>query len=56
MEELPAIIRLNLRHYEAMLKRDIDDEKRRQVESLMRDAKRQLARLSDPPGRKRAQG
>lgn len=43
MDEAPAIIKLNLRHYEAMLQLDLDDEKRRQVETLIVEAKAQLA-------------
>ena len=42
MDEAPAIIKLNLRHYEAMLRLNLDDEKRRQVEALIAEAKAQL--------------
>lgn len=52
MEESPAIVRLNLQHYEAMLKQDIDDEKRKQIEQLIREAK---AKLNGATERKPAQ-
>jgi hypothetical protein len=43
MEEAPAIIRLNLEHHEALLKLDLDEDKRRRVESFIRGAKAKLA-------------
>jgi len=46
MDEAPAIIKLNLRHYEAMLKLDIDEEKRRRVETLIAEAKARLGAAS----------
>lgn len=38
------IIKLNVAHYQAMLKRDIDDEKRSTVARLLAEAEQALAR------------
>jgi hypothetical protein len=43
MTEDPIIIRMNIAHYEAMLKLDIGDEKRSIAERLLAEAKRDLA-------------
>ena len=42
MTEDPAIIRLNLRHYRALLDLDISEEKRRRVEALIAEAEATL--------------
>jgi hypothetical protein len=55
MEEMPEIIRLSLRYYEAMLTHDLDDEKRQRIQGLIKEAKEQLAALIKLSGQKRAQ-
>ena len=40
--EDPAIIKLNLQHFRALLRPDIDDEKRRRVENLIVEAEAEL--------------
>ncbi len=42
MEEDPNIIRLNIGHYEEMLKRDLDDAKRKVINGLMANAEYSL--------------
>jgi hypothetical protein len=42
------IIKLNIAHYQAMLKLDIDDEKRSAVEQLLAEAEEMLAADSLP--------
>ncbi len=39
MTELPLIIKMNIAHYEAMLKRNISADKRAQVNGLLAEAK-----------------
>ena len=41
--EDPTIIRMNIAHYEAVLKLDMDDGRRSVVERLLAKAKRELA-------------
>lgn len=43
MEETPAIVRLNLEHYEALLRLGLDEDKRHRVEALIQEAKAKLA-------------
>ena len=43
MTELPLIIKMNISHYEAMLKLNISDDKRTQVNGLLAEAKIALA-------------
>jgi hypothetical protein len=43
MTEDPIIIRMNIAHYGALLKLDLDDDKRSIVERLLAEAKRDLA-------------
>jgi hypothetical protein len=43
MEEARAIIRANLEHYEALLKLELDEDKRRRIENLIRKATAKLA-------------
>lgn len=42
MEEDPAIIRLNIAHYQALLKLDIDDDKRNSIQQLLRNLEDRL--------------
>ncbi|HEY0525359.1 MAG TPA: hypothetical protein VGD08_18345 [Stellaceae bacterium] len=48
MAEDPSIIRMNIAHYGALLKRDLGDEKRSVVERLLAEAKRDLAAAAAP--------
>ena len=41
-EEDPFIIRMNIAHYNAMLKLDMNDEKRSVIEGLLAEAKKDL--------------
>lgn len=51
MTEEPAIIRLNLRHYRALLDLALADEKRERIEALIAEAEAALeASLAPPPG------
>ena len=43
MREDPYIIRLNIAHYEAMLKLDMDDRKRATIQKLLAQARFALA-------------
>ena len=43
MRERPGIIQMNIAHYEALLKLDIDGEKRSVVERLLAEARENLA-------------
>lgn len=56
MTEEPFIIRLNIAHYRAMLKLDMDGEKRRVIERLLAEAKGNLVSAMDSrePHRRRA--
>lgn len=51
MMENPVIIQMNIAHYRALLKLDMDDIKRRTVEQLLAEANRELilARESNAP-------
>lgn len=53
MHENPTIIRMNIAHYRALLKRDIDDEKRSTVERLLAEAEAnlELAQAANRDGR-----
>ena len=42
MTEVPTIIRMNIAHYNAMLKLDMNDEKRSVIEGLLAEAKKDL--------------
>ena len=48
MTEEPFIIQLNIDHYQAMLKLDLDDGKRSIVERLLADAGADLAEAMEP--------
>jgi hypothetical protein len=43
MTEEPAIIEMNIAHYEALLKLDLDDGKRSTVNRLLAEARERLA-------------
>jgi hypothetical protein len=49
MTEDPVIIRLNLRHYRALLDLNLSKEKRRQVEKLIADAEATLQGIASVP-------
>lgn len=42
MTEAPTIIQMNIAHYRAMLKLDLNDEKRSLIERLLAEAKKDL--------------
>jgi hypothetical protein len=44
MEEDPVIIRMNIAHYEAMLRLSLGDEKRSQLKRLLTGARESLLR------------
>lgn len=46
MDESPEIIRLNIAHYERLLKTALDDAERGQVTRLLEEARRQLERAA----------
>ena len=52
MTEAPVIIRMNIAHFKAMLKLDMNDEKRSLIEQLLAEAKKDLvvAMLVDADG------
>lgn len=43
MPEDPYVIQMNIEHYEALLKREMDDRKRRIVRQMLNHAKLALA-------------
>ena len=51
MDESPAIIRLNIAHYERLLETPLNDAERAQVIRLLSEARSELDRMSRNPGR-----